>query len=156
MEAPAIYVGNNFAPPANAWPRWIALGVAISALAVLVTAAYLTPSPNGVGTHEGLGMQPCGFLANTGYPCAGCGMTTSFAYTVRGNLVHAFIAQPFGMILCLLTAAAFWSGLYVAITGRPAYRLLRLTPARTHLIVWPSLTALGWAWKILAMKLGWH
>lgn len=156
MEAPPIYVGNNFSPPLSSWPRWIALGVAACALAVLVTAARLHPDARGFGTHEGLGMQPCGFLASTGYPCAGCGMTTSFAYTVRGQLVHAFIAQPFGMILCLLTAAAFWSGLYVAVTGRPAYRLLRLTPMRVHLIVWPALTAAGWAWKVLAMKMSWH
>ncbi|MCA9610613.1 MAG: hypothetical protein KC619_33690, partial [Myxococcales bacterium] len=40
-------------------------------LAVLVTAAMLTPSPEGHGTHTQLGLPPCGFLVYTGYPCPG-------------------------------------------------------------------------------------
>lgn len=148
MTAPPIFVGLDFPDRLNAGPRLLALLTALGALSVLIVAAWLSPDARGYGTHEGLGLQPCGFLVRTGLPCAGCGMTTSFSDAVRGRLVSAFVAQPFGLILCVLTAAAFWSALYVAVTGRPAYRLLRLVPAKTHVILWPALALAAWAWKI--------
>lgn len=152
--APAIYVGNKFPPDLTMLPRLLALAIAAGSLAVLLTAAWLVPSADGVGTHQALGMQPCGFLMQTGLPCPGCGMTTSFSYAVRGRMIASFIAQPFGMLLCVLTAAAFWSALYVAVTGRPAYKLLRLVPMTAHVILWPTLTLVGWVWKIVLMS--WH
>ena len=36
---------------------------------MLGLAAYLKPSHAGFGTHQQLGMQPCGMLVVTGYPC---------------------------------------------------------------------------------------
>src|SRR5687767_7006253 len=102
--APLIYVPNPGPVRAPWFARLIALAVAAGALSVLLTAAWLEPSSRGVGTHVALGMQPCAFLERTGVPCAGCGMTTSFALLVRGRVLSSFIAQPFGMILCFLTA----------------------------------------------------
>ncbi|HEX8323113.1 MAG TPA: DUF2752 domain-containing protein [Tepidisphaeraceae bacterium] len=154
MTAPPIYVGMDRPDRLGVGPRLIALAVALGALGVLLTAAWLSPDARGVGTHEGLGLQPCGFLLRTGLPCAGCGMTTSFADAVRGRLVSSFVAQPFGLILCVLTAAAFWSALYVSVTARPAYRLLHFVPGKVHVVVWPTLTLAAWAWKVAAMKLG--
>ena len=148
MPAPAIYANLNFPPEVPLRGRLLAVLLAGMALTVLLVAAHLVPDGRGYGTHEGLGMAPCGFYQQYGIPCAGCGMTTSFAYAVRGRLIAAFIAQPFGLILCLGTAAAFWSAIYVAATGRPAYLLLRFVPGRVHAVLWPSLTLAAWAWKI--------
>jgi hypothetical protein len=75
------------------------------ASAVVVTAALLTPNPAGHGTHTQLGLPPCGFLVFTGYPCPGCGLTTSFSYMVRANLFGAWTANPFGIVLFLCTFA---------------------------------------------------
>ena len=52
------------------------------------------------------------------------------------------------IILALLTTMAFWGGLYIALTGRPAYRLLNLIPGKY--ILWPLLVfgVFAWAWKI--------
>ncbi|MBN4049436.1 DUF2752 domain-containing protein [bacterium AH-315-N03] len=74
-------------------------------LAVLITAAVLTPSSAGHGTHTQLGLPPCGFLVYTGFPCPGCGLTTSFAHMIRLEVIGAFQANPFGMLLFLCTAA---------------------------------------------------
>jgi len=74
-------------------------------LAVLVTAATLTPAIEGHGTHTQLGLPPCGFLVYTGYPCPGCGLTTSFSNMIRLQVVGAFNANPFGILLFLCTAA---------------------------------------------------
>ncbi len=72
-------------------------------LAVLITAAQLTPSPAGHGTHTQLGLPPCGFLLVTGFPCPGCGLTTSFAHMMRFEVVDAARANPFGVPLFLVS-----------------------------------------------------
>ncbi len=86
-------------------------------LAILGLAVWLTPDPSGVGTHRQLGFPTCGLLLTTGLPCPTCGMTTAFALVVRGRLLAALNAQPFGAMLALATmvgavlaAAAVWTG----------------------------------------------
>ena len=70
----------------------------VPAATVLTVAALLTPRRAGFGTHEELGLPPCSFLARTGYPCASCGMTTSFAAMAHGRLVEAFLAHPWASV----------------------------------------------------------
>jgi hypothetical protein len=53
-----------------------------------------------------------------------------------------------GAVLALLAGACVWAGLYIALTGRPAHRLLRLIPSRYYLAPLFALAILGWAWKI--------
>ena len=130
--------------------RLLALGAALACLAVLLTAAYATPNRAGVGTHSSsLHMQPCQFLERTHLPCPGCGMTTSFAWFVRGKLLASVYVQPMGATLAALSGATVWGGLYVALTGRPVYRLLRLLPARYYVMPLLALGLLAWAWKIM-------
>jgi hypothetical protein len=54
-----------------------------------------------------------------------------------------------GTVLALLAAAAAWAGFYIALTGRPAHRLLRLLPARYTLFPLLLFVVLAWGWKIL-------
>ena len=58
---------------------------------VLWIATLLQPDPSGIGTHHQLGLNPCGFLTEIGYPCPMCGMTTSFAHYVQLQLIEGFI-----------------------------------------------------------------
>ncbi|MCZ7677340.1 MAG: DUF2752 domain-containing protein [Sandaracinaceae bacterium] len=44
-------------------------------------------------------------MVYTGYPCPGCGLTTSFAHMIRLEVGGAFTANPFGILLFLCTAA---------------------------------------------------
>lgn len=67
----------------------------VGLLALLVTARWLTPDARGLGTHEQLGLPPCGFYLWYGLPCPSCGMTTSWAWLARGELVQA-ARQHFG------------------------------------------------------------
>lgn len=70
-------------------------------MGVIALSLYLHPDTRGHGTHEQLGLPPCGFLMVTGFPCPSCGMTTSFALTMRGRWISAFLVQPFGFLLAL-------------------------------------------------------
>ncbi len=77
--------------------RWPAVGL----LAVGVVLPLLG--------HPGPG---CLLRAATGVPCPLCGMSTSVASTVRGDLAEAVSATPAGAVL---VGFALW----VAVSGRP-------------------------------------
>jgi len=128
---------------AAAIDRCIAALVAIGCLAVLVAAAWAEPSPDGHGTHRQFGLPPCNWAAAFDFPCFTCGMTTSFAHAAGGNFRGAFLAQPMGAALALLTAASFWISLHVAATGS---RLGRLAGVMIH----PKFLALSGAGLVAA------
>jgi hypothetical protein len=147
--APIIFAPGNAARPHPTWARLIALAIAGGCLTLLVLAARLPPSHSGYGTHRGLGLPDCQFLQWTGLPCPSCGMTTSFAWFVRGNIVASLYVQPMGTLLAMLCGCCVWIGLYVAVTGRPVYRLLELVPQSYWLIPLLAVAIAAWGWKIL-------
>jgi len=134
--------------------RLLALVIGLACMAPLVMAAWLAPSSSGWGTHTALGLQPCYFLQTTGLPCPSCGMTTSWSWFARANLPASLYVQPMGSVLAVLAVVAVWTGLYIAITGRAAHRLIMLLPYQY--IVYGLLTfgVLAWAWKIFIHKHG--
>jgi sugar phosphate permease len=105
-----------------------------------------------VGTHEALGLSPCGWIAGFGIPCPTCGMTTSFSLAVRGSLWASFRVQPMGCALAVLTAAAAVTCAYVAATGSRIGHVLgaRITPR--VLVVGAALALLAWGYKVAAMR----
>ncbi len=116
-------------------------------LAILVVASTLAPDPRGHGTHEQLGLNPCGWAVVTGWPCATCGMTTSFACAATGSWLGSLKAQPMGTVLVAATAATFWGGLHVAIfgsrIGAVCATLLRGRVLGAAAVAW----VLAWAYK---------
>lgn len=78
-----------------------------------ILASSLHPDPRGYGTHQRLGLPPCTFRALFGMPCPGCGMTTSFAHFVRGDVPSAIRANAAGCLLatvcCLAIPWCWWS-----------------------------------------------
>jgi hypothetical protein len=148
---PVIFSRISQQPRLSLPGRLLAGLVWAAALSVLVVAAWLPPNPSGVATHvslQMLHMQPCPFLARTGIPCPTCGMTTSFAWFVRGNLLASVYVQPMGFVLAMITAICFWASVYVMVTGKPVYRLLGLLPDRYYGVPLIALAILAWGWKI--------
>jgi len=133
--------------------RLAGLAIAAAALAMLLVAARLEPSPTGLGTHQQLmGVPPCTWILTMDLPCPTCGMTTAYAHAANGNLPAALHAQPLGGLLALATAMTFLLSAYVAATGsRVAWLLARLwgrwTPWAIALVV-----ILAWGYKILSYK----
>lgn len=159
QTVPLIY-SPTFAPiRVSLGMRLTALAVAAGCTLLLLVAAGLEPSRSGVGTHQGLRLDACQFLQRTGLPCMSCGMTTSFTWFVRGNVMAAFYVQPMGALLAIVTVIAIWSGLYIAVTGRPALRLLRYLPDKPYVLILLLLATGAWAWKIFIHLRGidgWH
>ncbi|NOX58768.1 MAG: DUF2752 domain-containing protein, partial [Planctomycetes bacterium] len=85
-------------------------------------------------------------------PCPTCGMTTAFAYVVRGRMLSGFVAQPLGALLALATCLAAIHAIYMLVTGR-SWRInfYRLQP-RWLIIGVLLLFGAAWAYKILATR----
>jgi hypothetical protein len=85
------------------------IAIAVALTAVFVAAFRIHPydedgNPRTMSTHTQLGMPPCNFVVLTGKPCPSCGMTTSFALLVRGEVGASARANWVGSIICALWA----------------------------------------------------
>ena len=83
--------------------RCLLLAAAAGLSGLLGLARTLEPDPRGYGTHTQLGLRPCSFLTLTGRLCPTCGMTTSFAWMMRGEVVRSWQVNPAGCLLALLS-----------------------------------------------------
>ncbi len=144
----------SLSPPTLRSRRLKALLVALCAVVIVATAAWLSPSDEGVGTHRQLGLPQCGWILAGDVPCPTCGMTTAFSYTVRGNLISGIKTQPFGMLVAIVVVLTGLLGFTIALTGRPVEAFwYRWMTTKTILIV-SAMAAFAWVYKILAHR-GW-
>jgi hypothetical protein len=119
-----------------------------SALAILALAWALDPAPAGYGTHRQLGLPGCRFLAETGYPCPTCGMTTSVSAAARGRLAAAWYAHPAGLAIVAGLLAALAVGGFELVTGADVLRRVRPRPAWALVVA--AVVLGGWAWMLLS------
>jgi hypothetical protein len=95
-------------PVLRGWVRGSLLGLALGLIVVFALAAWINPyyadgSARTLATHRQLGLPPCNFYYMTGLPCPACGMTTSFALLMHGDLPNSLRANAVGTLL-----AGFW------------------------------------------------
>ena len=152
-------VPKIYAPPAtpiriSLYARVITLAVAAGCIYVIYHAVTLQPAPEGYGTHRAMGFLACNMISATGIPCPTCGMTTSFAWFFRGNLLASAYVQPAGFLLAYVLTMLLPLALYQAATGRPIHRITRLLSPRLFIALGIGLFALGWLWKILIHTTG--
>ncbi|MDP7004888.1 MAG: DUF2752 domain-containing protein [Phycisphaerales bacterium] len=132
--------------------RLHALGLAISLIAILCVAFFLSPSSKGVGTHQQLGLPSCGWILAADVPCPTCGMTTAWAYTVRGDLISAFEAQPMGMITAIIAVIVAIAALGTLIFGYSYQALFYRFPPSKIIILVIVVSLLSWVYKILVHR----
>jgi hypothetical protein len=127
-------------------------GSLLATLAIVVLGLWIQPDPRGFGTHEQLGMSPCHFLAFTGLPCPGCGVTTSVALAAHGSFAQSFWNQPFGLLVTVVAPLAA----LVAVVQHARGRDLGETLRASRPMWWATglgLAGVGsWIWKIAAMR----
>lgn len=121
----------------------------VACLTVLSLSAFvLSPDKRGIGTHEQLGLPPCGFVEMSGgYPCPSCGYTTTFTLAAHLRPLDAAINQPFGFFVFCLTVLAVPLSALSLFGGASLFAMSERWP-------WPKLFALivlawltAWAYK---------
>jgi hypothetical protein len=143
-------------PVLNRWVRGALVGIAVGLALVFGIARWLDPYDNGkprrLETHLQLGLPPCNFRMMTGLPCPSCGMTTSFAFLVRGDLGNSLRANAVGTLLALFSLAFIPWSLISAVRGQTLF-LVSLERALTWVvIVFLTLMLIRW---IIVLGLGW-
>ncbi|AMV24348.1 hypothetical protein VT84_08125 [Gemmata sp. SH-PL17] len=102
------------------------LSLAAALTAVFAAAAYIHPydedgAPRTMSTHTQLGMPPCNFAVLTGKPCPSCGMTTSFALLVHGDVSASLRANWVGTTICVIWALTLVWALASGLRGQPLF-----------------------------------
>jgi hypothetical protein len=102
------------------------IAVAVALTGVFVAAFRIHPydedgNPRKMSTHTQLGMPPCNFVTLTGKPCPSCGMTTSFALLVRGDVVASARANWVGSVICTLWAVTLVWATASGAWGKPLF-----------------------------------
>ena len=118
-------------------------------LALLALAAWLEPSPNGLGTHQQLGLPPCTFRVLFGERCPSCGMTTAWANVMNGHLGRALQANTGGTLLAVVSLGVVPWLLVSAIRGR--WTLFEANDAVLMIVAasFVAITLVDWAWRLL-------
>ena len=132
--------------------RLTAALIGLVLLAMLVVGAALRPAPEGHGTHQQMGLPPCGFYLATGTPCPTCGMTTAFTQAAHGRLDLALVAQPAGTVLAVLAAALFWVGLHTALTGSRVAPMLVGGLRGRHVAWLIGVILAGWGVTVMTFR----
>jgi len=124
--------------------------LAIGLAALLGLARALEPNPQGRGTHQQLGLPPCTFVVLFGRPCPTCGMTTSWAYLVRGHVVAALRSNTSGALLGMLALVGVPWLLVSAVRGRwlPGTPNAEVTAGLAVTLV--VIALIQWGWQLLA------
>ena len=135
---------------AGAGERVVAGVIALGCLGLLGVAAWLEPAPQGHGTHTQMGLPPCSWVVWFDKPCVTCGMTTAFSHAGEGQWISAFLTQPAGAVMSLMTATVLWFAAHAALTGsRIGTMTVWLARPRTIALLVGGLLA-AWVYKILS------
>lgn len=125
-----------------------AFGLAV----VLGVARWVEPDARGYGTHEQLGLPPCAFRVLTRIPCPACGLTTSFAYVVRGEFRNAAAANIGGCLMALAVAGAVPWCLASAAIGRTLGIRSPEQAVSTFLLAFVAVSFAGWLVRFLFFR----
>lgn len=131
------------------WARMGLLALALFLLSTLAVATRLEPDARGRGTHTQLGLPPCGFLAVTGKPCPTCGMTTAFAWFVRGRYDRTLRSNLAGGFLAPATLSLGIWCLATAGRGRSVGFRSVETPLVAYVFAASAVTALSWTIRMI-------
>jgi hypothetical protein len=133
----------GFRPRRPRLRHWVRVSLVLLVLGwtcVFAVAAWIYPyredgTPLRIEAHRQLGLPECQFKKFTGTPCPSCGMTTSFALLVRGDIWNSLLANFAGTALALFGMAFIPWALATALAGRVVWlRSVELTLFRLCIV----------------------
>jgi hypothetical protein len=144
---------HHFARAPLGWQIRCGLLVAAGCLVgILGVAKKLEPDPRGFGTHTQLGLRPCVFLTVTGRLCPTCGMTTSFSWSTRGQIVRSWQANPAWCLYALMTVPFIAWLAWCAVADKPiGFRHLS-TPLVGMLVAAVALGLASWLVRSIVLS----
>jgi hypothetical protein len=136
-------------PPATRWVRIALVAIGLGWLGIFAIAACLNPYHDGQplleATHRQLGLPECHFRRLIDLPCPSCGMTTSFAHLVRGDVINSLRANFAGTLLALIgmlyipwSLISMWRGRWLGVSQVEPW-LIRIV------FGWVALMLVRWA-----------
>jgi hypothetical protein len=139
------------------WVRGTLAGFALGLIAVFAIALWLDPyrgdgTARRMATHRQLGLPACTFYAVTGLPCPSCGMTTSFALLVRGDVANSARANAVGTLLAAFGLVMIPWCVTAAVTGRTPF--VRSLERALSVVVLVFLGLMLFRW-VLVLAFGW-
>jgi hypothetical protein len=145
-------------PGAGRWVRIGLLAVALGLLGIFVLAGCLDPynadgTPMRLEAHRQLGFPRCTFYDWAGYPCPSCGMTTSFALLVHGDVIGALQANCVGALLALFCLFSIPWTILCAFRGRLYFVRSLESSLTVFLAIFLAAMLLRWG---LVLWLGWR
>jgi hypothetical protein len=130
--------------------------MALGLVFVFYIAVRLDPYENGkprrMETHLQLGLPPCNFKVMTGLPCPSCGMTTSFALLMHGDLANSLRANAVGTLLAVFCLLFIPWALASAVSGRSLFIVSMEKTVTWIVLVFLGLLLTRWA---IVLGLGW-
>jgi hypothetical protein len=128
--------------------RAVAAAIFLIAAGIVGLLLTLNPDPRGIGTHEQLGMAPCGWAQGPeGIPCPTCGVTTAACQLVHLHPVDAVLTQPFGVALALTGLALAATAVFCLVRQRAFLELIAWLPYGTILVGLTLLGLASWLYK---------
>lgn len=142
------------------WVRGLLLAVVAGVGVVFAIAYYLNPyrddgTARRMATHQQLGLPPCTFVDVTGIPCPACGMTTSFALLVRGDVANSLRANWVGTLLATFCALVVPWAVVSIVRGRPVAVRSLDRAVISVIITLLALMFLRWGVVVVLALTGW-
>jgi hypothetical protein len=146
---------HRYDPRLAYWVRGMLVLMALGFATIFGIAVWLNPydadgTPRTMATHMQMGLPPCNFVTLTGKPCPACGMTTSFALLVHGDVPNSLRANWAGTLLAVLLLALIPWAAASAVRGR--YYYIRSGEALTTVIVLGILVVMLGRWGIVLLQ----
>jgi Protein of unknown function (DUF2752) len=145
------------AKPGLTWGVRFALLFLVAVIGALFSIALLEKmDPYGAdgvarkdGTHEQLGLPPCTFKSLTGKLCPSCGMSTSFALLMRGDVINSYRANAVGTLLAVFLLLCIpWA--LISLMGNRLVYIASLERALTWAVaIFLTLLLVRWAIVLL-------
>lgn len=166
MVPPSLSTTREESPPPvdavpvlSNWVRGSLLGIVAGLVLVFAIAIWLKPyGADGQAltqeTHRQMGLPPCTFYKLSGLPCPSCGMTTSFALLIRGDVLNSLRANAVGTMLAALCLAIVPWGLASVVLKRTLF-IVSMEQALLRIVV-GFLGLMMFRWLIVVALMCWN